>query len=306
MRHYCKLLFRSICQILERSDQLPAYNFDFSQNADAKVFSDQQFTPLNRKGDIERLPEISPSPLRNLEGMKRTRLFNQQNVDISEEIREMLPQGFRTMDRGIKNYFNGIRVPTKDGIKMMQTRISGGDKPYLIWAQDIKRGRVSLPVMSIKRENQEYFVEKFSTPHGLYFRKRFANCEGSSIVLTNRPVPCKVNYSLSVWAEHKRDLEYIQYQIVTRFNPIAEFLTEDEYLKMTLVLHYDGMTTAVDDEVPPDQRQNKRYDYNIHMEGYLPLPERIVPSILGRVTTLRDGNQQTFGEILQEIQGKGV
>jgi hypothetical protein len=121
------------------------------------------------------------------------------------------------------------------------------------------------------------------------------------IALSYRPVPVKVYYTLSAWAEYKRDLEYIIYQIRTRFHPIAEFFVEDEYQKCSLIAHYEGTTISVDDEVPADQRQNKRYDISIWVEGYLPLQEKIVPSILGKVLALKE---KDTGEVLQTLEGK--
>jgi hypothetical protein len=66
------------------------------------------------------------------------------------------------------------------------------------------------------------------------------------------------------------------------------------------------MTAAVDDDVPAEQRANKRYDYSISMEGWLPLPEKIVPSILGRVFSLREGTGIALetGEVLDTVAGK--
>lgn len=284
---------------------MPIYNFDFEDNYSPRLMTNHQLPARNAQGAEEPRPMLKQLPLEELKAETRSRItFEQQNINFSEEVREMLPQGYRTMDMGIKNYFSGMRVPTSSEIRIMQVRISGGDKPFLIWSQDVKNGRVILPVMSIKRESEEFYPEKFSTPHQLYFSRRYANADFSKVFLSPRPVPTKVNYSLSVWAETRSDLEYIQYQIVSRFNPIAEFLVEDEYLRMTLVLHYNGMTSAVDDEVPPDQRANKRYDYSIQMEGYLPLPERLVPTILGRVTTLKDGGERFYGDVLQAATGK--
>jgi hypothetical protein len=254
------------------------------------------------KDAIEQKP--NPFPIKPVDKKLGIFTFENQNIDKEEEIREILPQGFRTMDRGIKNYFAGVRVPTKNGIKLMQVRISGGDKPYLIWAQDLKRGRITLPVMSIKREGEEPFLEKFSPAHHHYLTKRFLDQDLTRIALSYRPIPAKISYSLSVWAEHKRDLEYILYQVRTRFNPIASFYVEDEYFKCEIILHYNGMSPVVDDDVPADQRANKRYDFNIQMEGYLPLPEKVVPSILGRVTTIKDMSISNYGDVLQVLEGK--
>lgn len=280
---------------------MPIYNFDFNKT-EARKLTTTQFDAVRRDGTPESKPLI-PQALK-VETKRDDIWFENQNINYVEEVRDILPQGYKTLDRGIKNYFSGIRIPTKDGIKMMGVRISGGDKPYLVWAQDLRRGRVSLPVMAITRENEEFFTEKFSPAHYHYFSKRFLDQDMTRIALTYRPIPCKVTYTLSLWAEFKRDLEYAIYQIRTRFHPIAEFNVEDEYMRMSLILHYNGLTPAVDNEVPADQRANKRYDISLQMEGYLPLPEKIVPSILGRVTTLKDGGELYHGEVFDTVQGK--
>ena len=254
-------------------------------------------------GQVERQPAIPT--MQPMDKKRSTLWFENQNVNTAEEVHEILPQGLRTMDRGIKNYFSGMRVPTKDGVKLMAVRITGGDKPYLIWKQDLIRGRIQLPVMSIKRDSDEFNVEKFSPAHFHYLEKRFADESMTRIILSYRPIPLKINYSLSVWAEFKRDLEYINYQIKRRFNPIAQYDVEDEYLRCSCVLLCNGSQSTSDDEVPADQRQNKRFDVSIVMEGYLPLPVKVVPSILGRVTTMKDGGDLFYGDVLQTIQGKG-
>jgi len=280
----------------------PIYPFDFNTSSNARNLKSTQFDALQGDGVAERRP-IIPQKLKA--ELKRDDIFFENiNVNTAEEVREILPQGYKTMDRGIKNYFSGIRIPTVDGIKLLGVRVSGGDKPYLTWAQDLRRGRVTLPVMAIRRESDEFFPEKFSPAHYHWFSKRFLDQDMTRMVLTYRPIPCKISYTVSIWAEFKRDLEYALYQIRSRFHPIAEFDVEDEYSRMSLILHYNGMTTAVDDETPADQRANKRYDISLQMEGYLPLPEKVVPSILGRVLTLKDGSEKYYGSTFDTVLGK--
>jgi hypothetical protein len=284
---------------------MPVYQFEYDDGANPVKVTDQRFTPKDRDGEPIVRTLISPIPQPPV-AKREDILFENQNVNTSFDINEFLPQGYRTMDRGIKNYFSGIPVPTKDGYRIMEVRISGGDKPYLIWAQDLVRGRVQLPIMSIKREGDEHYPPKFSPAHTHYMSKRFVDTEGTKVALAYRPISSLINYSLSVWAEHKRDLEFIHYQIRTRFNPVAEFMVEDEHLRGSVFLKYNGMTVAVDDELPADQRANKRYEYAISMEGWMPLPEKIVSTILGRVFTLREQANPEYGigEVLDTVQGK--
>jgi hypothetical protein len=287
---------------------MPIHNFEFDNSMNPRKMVDQQFTPRNPNREIvEPTPSMPELPVAVEAQSREDMWFERQNVNIAEEVREILPQGYRTIDRGIKNYFSGIQIPTKDGARIMQVRISGGDKAYLVWAQDLKRGRVQLPLMSITRTNAEFNPMKFSPPHFHYMAKRFLDPSGTKIALAYRPVPAIINYTLSIWAEHKRDLEYALYQINTRFNPVAEFLVEDEHLRSSVFMKYEGWNASTEDELPADQIQKKRYDYNISVEGHLPLPEKVVPSVLGRVINMREGTQKVpSGDVLAVIAGKGV
>lgn len=273
-----------------------------------RSMTDQQYTPRSRnKEDQEPRPKQTTLPVAQEAKPRDDIFFERLNVNVAEEIHEILPQGFRTMDRGIKNYFMGMKVPTNDGARLLQVRITGGDKPYLVWAQDLKRGRVRLPIMAIKREDDSHNPMKYSPAHWHYMSKRFLDPSGTRIALAFRPVPSLINYTLSIWAEHKRDLEYVFYQVRTRFNPVAEFLVEDEHIRGSVFMKYNGMTVASDDEVPADQRQNKRYDISVEMEGWLPLPEKVVPSILGRVGSFKEGvSKIPTGEVLETILGKQI
>lgn len=280
---------------------MPIYNFEFDDGNNPLKLTDQRRDPKNEEG-VEPRPLINPAPLAQDAPPRDDIWFPRENVNIAEEIHEFVAPGYRTMDRGLKNYFSGLQVPTKDGVKLMGVRIAGGDKPYLIWAQDLRLGRVTLPVMAITRQSDDDNPMKFSPAHTHYMTKRFLDTEGSRIALTYRPVPALINYSLSVWAESKTDLEYILYQVRTRFNPIAEYFVEDEHLRQAVQLRYNGFTDAVDNEVPAEQRANKRYDYAITMEGWLPLPEKHVPSVLGRVVSFKEstiGGAQDFGPVLE-------
>ena len=283
------------------------YNFSWDDSPNPQKLTDMNLRPKTAEGKKEEQPAIPTSPpaLPIAGGQQRTDLwFERQNVSLAEEIKDNLPQGYRTMDRGLKNYFAGMQIPTKDGIKMMGVRVSGGDKPYLVWAQDLRMGRVTLPCMSISRESDADYPQKYSPAYGHWMSKRFLNQEGSRVALIPRPVPALINYTLSVWAEHKRDLEYIFTQVRTRFNPIAEFFCEDEFLRGGVILRYNGQTVKVDTDIPADQRSNKRYDFAVTMEGWLPLPERMMPTILGRVTSLEDGLIPTRATVLDVISGK--
>lgn len=281
---------------------MPVYNFDY-QNVDSPLNQvDQRFNPRH---DGIRTSDKVMSTLPQPDSKQRDDIwFDTINIDKSTEVHEFMHQGYKTIDRGMKNFFSGIMIPTPNGIKPMQVRLSGGDKPYLIWAQDLKYGRVSLPVLSIKRESEEFNPIKYG-PAIMPVSKRFIDTVKSRVAVGYRPISSLLKYNVSMWAEHKADLEYFLYWVRVRFNPEADFYVEDEKLRMNIFTKYGGMTINIDDDVPVDQRANKRYDYSFVAEGYLPLPEKIFPSILGRVTILKDGSpKKSYSEVLATLQGR--
>ncbi len=114
-----------------------------------------------------------------------------------------------------------------------------------------------------------------------------------------KPVPFLVEYTLVIWAEHKRDAEFILYQVLTRFNPMAEFRMFDGKLEGNVQLRYGGAQDASDKEAGYDQAAKVRYEVTLTAEAWLPLPEKIVPTVLGRVSVLRE----MAGDILLAARG---
>lgn len=264
---------------------------------------DFNFDP--KKNDFGVKPERAPSidqdvlePRKHKDALDH--LTDTTNLD-SEESSSLLPTGFETMDRGVKEWLTGIRVPTRDGVRDMQVRIAGGDKSFLVWKQDLVAHRVKLPVCSVNRTSWKMHPEKFSPPIH-HMRRRFDKTS-DKMILTFRPSPRLIDYTLSIWAERKRDIEYILGQIEPRFNPIAEFFIEDEYLGGSVQVIYNGATNTSDVDIGAKELAKVRYDINITIEGWIPLPnEKVVSTVLGRVQTLKEEG----GPILDTTNGKGV
>jgi hypothetical protein len=279
---------------------MPIHDFDKNAAGPANLQEMRTTKPVQRDGFLERDPSIAPR-IQTTQHDKRTDLFYENiNINTPEDVIEILTPGFHTMDRGMKNYFSGIRIPTKNGTRMMGVRVAGGDKSFLVWSQDLKRGRTRLPVLSISRDSATQHLQKFSPPY-LYAGKRFAGELGDRVVLNYRTVPYLLEYSLSIWAEHKSDAEYASYQILTRFNSTAEFLIEDQFIKGTVFLKLNSHTDSSDKEIDPETLEKVRYDISITAEGWLPLPEKVVPTILGRVTNFKEDT----GEFLDTDTGIG-
>lgn len=270
---------------------MAVYDFTFS--------SPQQ----NRNLSPERNPLITPTLPQQPELEKKDELLNSDvNLNQPEDIRTILPRGLFSMDAGIKKYFEDIQVPTKDDVRRLTVRVAGGDKTLLQWSQDLHSGRITLPVMSINRTGWRFNVEKFSPPY-INMTRRFINNDGSRMALTYRPWPALIDYTLSVWAERKRDMENIAYQIQTRFNPLAEFRIEDETgLRGYVQLRFGDVTDNSDIDIGAEELAKVRYDFGVTMEGWLPLPEKILPTTLGKVVSLHEIN----GKFLEAGNSNGA
>lgn len=211
-------------------------------------------------------------------------------------LEEFLTPAFRALDDSMKQYWSGIRVPTKDSYRFMRVKIAGGDRSVMIWADDLSEGRARLPVAAISREAHNFNPEKFSPPYHA-MTARYLSTRGNLAAKVFRPVPFLVDYTLTIWAEHKRDAEYILYQILTRFNPLAEFRMFDGKLEGNVQLKFNGSSDASDKEAGFDQYAKVRYEVTVVAEAWLPLPEKIIPTVLGQVVSFRE----SAGEVLETM-----
>ncbi len=261
------------------------------------------FEPKKNKAGvvIERDPIISPEIYSYNSGLDET--ANEQLYDLTnrsiEDVRSVLPMGFHAMDAGVKAWLSDIQVPTGDSTRPLTVRVAGGDKTFLLWQQDLSAGRIKLPVLSINRTGMKYNPEKFSPPYAPY-TWRFADREGRKIIQTYRPWPALIDYTLSLWGERKRDNEYVAYQILTRCNPLGEFVVDDGQLRGAVQVRFNGATDNSDVDIGADELAKVRYDMEITIEGWLPLPEKIVPSVLGKVGVLHE----FAGDFLEVIDVK--
>lgn len=213
-------------------------------------------------------------------------------------VEEFIIPGFKALDESMRRYWQGIRVPMKDGYRFMRVKVAGGDKSLLIWNDELVGGRARLPVAAIDRTSAEFNPEKYS-PASLPMAIRYPSKRGDLAIKVFRPVPFLVNYKLYIWSERKRDADFIIYQVLTRFTPLADFRMFDGKLQGTVVLKFDGHEDTSDKETGYDQSSNVRYEVSLTAEAWLPLPEQVVPTVLGRVTVI----QEQLGEILSASIG---
>ena len=249
------------------------------------------FTAKSNKTGVtpERAPLITPRLPQQPDLEEKDELVNSDvNLNQPEDVRSVLVRGFHAMDEGMKRYFEKLQVPTKDATRALTVRVAGGDKTFLIWAQEVRAGRIKLPVLSINRTGWRFNPEKFSPPH-IEMARRFANNDGSRMILTYRPWPALLDYTLSFWTERKRDIEYIMHQILIRFNPLGEIRIEDESgLRGNAQIRLGDSSDNSDIDVGAEDLAKVRYDVNVTLEGWLPLPDKILPTALGKVTSLHE------------------
>jgi len=253
------------------------------------TFSPKSSTPIGIGAIPERAPVITPTLPEQPDDTKPNDLLaTDLNINRPEIIKETLGRAFYGMDAGMKAFFENIQVPTKDSSRPLTVRIAGGDKTFLLWIQDLRSGRIQLPVLSINRTAWRFNPQKFSPPY-IPMTRKFAQTDGSRIVLAYRPWPCLIDYTLSFWTERKRDMEYIMQQILIRFNPLAEFRIQDDGgLVGTVQMKLGECTDNSDIDIGAEELAKVRYDVNVTIEGWLPLPEKVLPTVLGKVITLHE------------------
>lgn len=206
------------------------------------------------------------------------------------EVEEFLQDGFHYLDEAMKLYWSDIRIPTKDSYRFMRTKVAGASKTIQIWTDDLKHGRVELPVMSISRTGATFNTEKFSPPY-LPINRRFVNKQRSRVAKIFRPEPWLVNYTLIVWSNWKRDAENALYQINTRLNPLAEFKVDDGHISGNVQLKDLIWADSSDKEATADQYAKVKYEFSMTAEAWLALPEQIVPTILGTVQVIKESSR---------------
>lgn len=264
---------------------MPVYDFSSYRNPDVP------------DGTI--LPQLPNHPDLNV----RPQFFEDPMNKDTSDVRNTIQAGFFFQDKAILNYFQDLTIPTLDSTKKVDVRLAGGDRTILFWKQQqsSESGRIQLPVISINRTAIARDETRFS-PAYVPVYNHFADQNGSRMVRQFREWPCNIEYQLSIWAERKRDLEYIAYMIITRFNPLAEWIVEDPQIAGRAQAKFGGFNITTDIDAAADKQAYQRADISITVLGWLPLPTSIItPTVLGKVATLNEDDGTILGTILDNV-----
>jgi len=239
---------------------------------------------------------LIPQKLTQLPNVDKEVLTFEKINSQPEQVNEFTVRGFRVFDEAIKAWLTEMfLIPTKNGVKRADVRIAGGDKSYLIWRQKIldrlkghnSEGRITLPAVSVNRTSASFLTELFSPPHH-HMALRYTDESLRRVAKIYRPVPYLLEYEITWWTEFKRDAEYMLYELMPRFNPLAEIVVEDVQLRGNLVMRPGDWKDESDIESAAKSKDFRRYSYNFSAEAWLPLPEQIVPTVLGTISVIEE------------------
>lgn len=208
------------------------------------------------------------------------------NIDSTTVIEEPPRYGFAAIDAALKDYFSNIVIPTKDGTKTVEVRISGGQKGFLFFQQQLARGRnrVKLPILNLNRTSMTFNPNKYSPPH-FYAHKQIIDRDKFMGRKFFRNWPFLINYSCGIWSATKADAELIIQEIFPRFDPLASIPIETNDTVGTLQAKLGGCNDNTTVEAGPEDPVKVNYEFALECEGWLQIKTIKAPLIRGIVST---------------------
>ena len=243
--------------------------------------------PGNRQNDTRNCQQCKPCDNGNKSGIDPI------DINFVEEVREVYVPGFKLMDKGIKNYFSGIRIPVGEGLeeyRILPVRVTGADPEALIYSdKNLLGGRLKLPILAISRKNESFDSKRYTPPIKNIYRHMLCNGKKSESVY--RSVPYLIDYTLEIWSEHKSDAEYALYAIISKLNPIGSFFIEEPNMGLSheVIIHPKGSSDESDLESDNENRPQIKKSINITMEGWLPTPTKVTSNILAKPLAIKEG-----------------
>lgn len=266
---------------------MPVHDFQFTPPQSTipsnKSYIRQDMPIDNRP---ERVPNISipkqPPPLEDPKNLS------------PERVREISTKGFYVLDETIQRWLSGIKVPIHDNYKVASVHVVSQDRSVMSWAQETFDGRVRLPIISLHRKSWSFDPTRYTPPY-LPILKQFTDTTSRSMRLVYRPVPFIVEYNVAIWCEYKHDAEYIMTDIIRRSSPMATVEVEDEYVQQVVRITSSAGNNSSDIDIGAKERAKVIYEVPLRVEYSIPINEKIVPTILGRIVTIKE---TVSGEVL--------
>lgn len=244
--------------------------------------------------DLQRKPLVDMSVYEGVRTEPKPRLINDQNIDHTEGHLNTLEPEFLHVDRAMLNYFSNLECPSKDGLRTMKVkvRIAGGDKSILIWERELQEGskRVQLPVISINRGGMTPNKNK-QHPTGMAASWALIN-NGKEARLNFAPHAWAIEYTITIWANQKTDVEHIIRQITDRFDHAQQdrVRLETENHVGQGIIEMKNISYNADLEGGSETQPKVRYDITFSIEAWVPRKTVSVPTILGEVISMKELN----------------
>jgi len=251
-------------------------------NNDAYV--DQRIILNNRP---ERVPDLS----------SKNPITVGEDINYAPEmVRNVIVKGFYDLDAGMKQWLGGIKIPVYDSYKAVAVHVVSHDRSVLSWAQEFFNGRVSLPVISIKRESWEFGRDRWIPPY-LPMWREFTDGSRRRMRLVYHPIPFDVSYEMNIWSEFKHDAEYISSDVTRRCCPMGMFVVEDEYITQNVRVTVNSVSDSSDVDIDAKTKPKINYSISMKVEYSIPIHEKVVPTVLGKVISLKESDTRTTYEV---------
>lgn len=206
-----------------------------------------------------------------------------------EQVTPYLP-AFTAYEKGLVEWFGQIPIPRDDSHSLpFRVEYAGGEKAIrairALKGDDARNERVRIPVVTIRLQNIEYFVDRYHPPEsfvGVYYPDggREKTRRGARI---SKPAPYKLTYDIQIYTAFEVDLRYAMGMILQKFHhhgglsylvmhhPFGDGIYKRELFPLWL----RGYSHNVD--IAGDDRQVKG-SCVFEMEAYLALPYHFVPT----------------------------
>jgi hypothetical protein len=143
----------------------------------------------------------------------------------------------------------------------------------------INRETVNLPIISFTLSSIAFDRQRLMSLPAINGRwEKHKQVDGTWIIVS-KPMPWQLNFNVTCWGRYFLDLDFISYNLLSRFTPDSYLRPADTGIPSKIALTSMTDTSTLE----PGQATDRilRHDYAFQIEAWMPLPERRVGSIQG-------------------------